>query len=150
MPKFNLGYLKPKNTVWHTLVGVHVPPSNPMPVRLELKSSGRINAECTSAKLTLKHACEQEGEVTTAAGLDARDARQVKIFARHVVVGWDEVRDENLQPMVFNASDVEELLLDIAIEQKSSGLLSSAIALADDDSKFRDQPTGSPEALGKS
>lgn len=149
MPKFELGYLKPKNTVWHTLERVHIPASNPLPVRLELKSAGRINAEYTNALLKLNNDRAQEGLAVTAAGLEASDARHLKLFARHVVVGWDEVRNADGSPMPFSAGDCEELLIEIAIGQKSPDIVAGLNARASDQNNFREQPMGSPEALGK-
>lgn len=151
MSKFSslLGYLKPKNTVWHTLERVHIPPNNPAPVRIEIQSSGRINADYTSAVLRLNKEREQEGAAGTSAGLEASDARQLKLFAKHVVVGWDEVKDEQMQSMPFNARDIEDLLLAISIDQKSPDIVAGLIYRAADQNNFREQPLGSPEALGK-
>lgn len=149
MSKFKLGHLKPKHTVWHTLERVHLPASNPLPVRLEIQSSGRINAEYTSAILKLGRDREQEGEPGTAAGLDTSDTRSLKLFARHVVVGWDEVRSELGEPMPFSARDAEELLLEIAIEQKSPDIVAPLLARAADPNNFRESPIGDPETLGK-
>lgn len=150
MSKFNLSYLKPDKTVWHTLARVHVPPSNPLPVRLELRSSGRVNAEYTAAILKLDREQPIDGAPTTVAAIESSDARRIKLFARHVVVGWDEVRNEDGAPMPFSVRDVEDLLMAISIEQKRPDLVAPAIARAADPANFDEHPAGSAEALGKS
>jgi hypothetical protein len=149
MSKFKLGYLKPDKTVWQTLEGVHVPPSNPKPVRLELKSSGRINAEYTESVLKLNREREKDGVLDTVNGLEASDAKQLRLFSRHVVVGWDEVRNADDSPMPFSARDVEDLLVAISIENKRPDLIGPAMYRAADQSNFDTDPIGSAETLGK-
>ena len=145
-----LGYLKPDKRVWHTLIGVHVPPSNPRPVRLELRSSGRINGEYTSAVFKLNREREQEGAPGTVDGLEAADKKQLQIFARHAVVNWDEVKDASGKPMPFNAADCEDLLVTISIEQKRPDLVGPALYRAADQSNFDVEPAASAESLGNS
>lgn len=145
MSKFKLGRLKPKNTVWHTLDRVHIPENNPNPVRLEIQCSGRINAEYTSAILKLGKTRESEGDPTTSAALDASDARSLKLFAKHVVLNWDGVCDDDMKPIPFTTRDVEELLLDITIEQKSPDIVAPLLAHATEADSFR----GNAEDLGK-
>jgi hypothetical protein len=144
--KFKLGHLKPKNTCTHVLAGVHVPPNNPNPVRLELVSSGRINTAYTDAMMKLARDRELEKGAQTSNDLDASDARQLKLFAKHCIVGWGDVCDEQMQPMPFAARDVEDLLLTIAIEQSRPDLVAPAIVRASHQDNF----SSAAEALGKS
>ncbi len=146
--KFNLGYLKPKGTVWHTLDRVHIPPANPNPARLELKPAGRGNPELVSALFKLQDD-PKAADASSVDGLNASDARHSKIFAKHVIVGWDEVRDESMEPMPFSAKDVEELLVTIAIEQQSPDVVAGVFATARDLNNFRDDPVADGESLGK-
>lgn len=140
----HLGDLRPKNTVWRTLDFRF--PGCPLPVRLEIRSSGRINADYTSAMLKLGKDRENEGAPSTAAALDAGDSRTLKLFARHIVVGWENVVDAEGKPMTFTQQGAEDLLLWVAIEQKSPDLVAPLIAYAAESNNFRD---GDPETLGK-
>lgn len=146
MSKFKLGHLKPKNTCVHALTGVHVPPGNPMPVRLELVSSGRINTAYTDAMMKLARERDLEKGAQTANDLDASDARQIKLFAKHCVVGWADVNNEDGTPMPFSPRDAEDLLLTIAIEQSRPDLVAPVLVRASQQDNF----SSAAEALGKS
>lgn len=150
MSKFDLDYLTPDKTVWHTLDRVRVPRSNPNCVRLELRSSGRINGPYTEAVMKINREREKEGVPGTVSGLEASDAQQLQLFARHCVVGWADILDEKGSPLPFNAKDVEELLKTVSIGKKRPDLIAPALFRAADQSNFDTDPEGSAETLGKS
>lgn len=148
MSKFDLGYLKPKGTIWHTLDRVHIPQSNPNPVRLEMLPATRANEAFTNGMFKLKRETNAP-EIDSAAGLDASDDRQCRLFAKAVIVGWDEVKNEAGEPLPFSAADAIDLLTHIAIEQRRPDIVHGAFAKAYNPDNFRDGPVGTAEDLGK-
>lgn len=142
-----LGYLKPTGTIWHTLPGVHLPPDNPEPVEIELAHAGRSNGPFTSALLKLNR--EINAAADTPAMLDAGDARQAKLFAKHVARSWRGVRDRQGNAVAMTPELFEGLCITLAVELNRADIVNAAYARAYDANNFRDEPVGSAEELGK-
>ncbi len=150
MSLFKFDHLKPKGAVWYTLDGVHVPPNNPKPVRLQMRHAGRSNPAFTNAILKLQKENEaRSGGGSSAGALNAADERQARLFAMHVVIGWEGIEDEAGNAVPITPALVEDLLVALAIEYQRPDIVNGAATYAYNADNFRDEPIGSAEDLGK-
>ena len=120
---FDFGHLEPVGTIDHTLTGVHIPPTNPEPVVLELRHAGKGNERFTKA---LKNA---------AAKGKTGEELFVSIFAKTVVCGWRNVKKLDGRDVEFSPQAVEEMLRRL-LEANRGDIVSRAIAHAGDADRF--------------
>ncbi len=120
---FDFGHLEPVGTIDHTLVGVHIPPSNPEPVVLELRHAGEGNERYMKA---VKNA-SAKGK--------ASEQVVVSIFAKTVVSGWRNVKMIDGRDVPFSPAAIEEMLLRL-LDAKRGDIVSRALSRAAETDRF--------------
>lgn len=120
---FDFDHLEPTGTIEHTLVGVHVPPSNKNPVILELAHAGQGNERYLKA---VKNAAAK-GAVS--------EADTVAIFAKTVCRGWKNVLDLAGKPVPFTPALAESMLLKL-LEKNRNDIVARALDRAAETHRF--------------
>lgn len=143
---FKFDHLTPVGVARFTLDGVHVPPSNPLPVILIGKHAGRSNASFVNAIMTAPEG--REGGARTATQLDADDLDSARRIAGHVLTDWEHVEDEVGAPLPFTATAAEDLFRAL-IDAKRPDYVRAALLFFADADRFRAGPVIEASTLGK-
>ena len=139
------GRLKASETLRFTLDVVFVPESNPRPVVLLLRYAGRSNAALVNA------AAKAPGAPVTGTAAEqanAGDLRLTTLYAKHVVVGWEDVTTEDGTPIAYTAELGEELLRFLVIDEERPDIFRALVFVANDADRFMPKRVV-PDAVGK-
>lgn len=134
--------LAPHGTVRYTLTGVCV--YSAAPVVLVLKHAGESNTPYMNA-LRKQDATRE----ASSGGADPEiiKTQLIELFAKHVVVAWENVHLANGQSMPCTPDQVSKFLT--AMARKNVDIFGRIVAFARDADNFRDAPAIDSEALGK-
>jgi hypothetical protein len=133
------------------------------PLKLQCKHAGFSNPGLTSGQLKAfndrqaRRGGSTAGKAVTPEMIEADRVLDAQLFAKHVVVGWDEDEQgqpsgatvyEDGKPVPFSVNKCQELLL--AISKKRLDLFRLLTNWASDGDNFTDAPpVGDPANLGK-
>jgi hypothetical protein len=140
-----LAAIKPVATRPYTLEGVHVNCADP--VVLMCRHAGFSNPGLTSAQLKAFNARRGRDRSVSVETMEANRKLDAKVFADHVVVGWENVCEQPGVPTPLSPTKVEELLL--AIGEMRLDKFRQFTDWASDADNFTDVPAGDPVELGK-
>ncbi len=127
------GSLKASETIRFPLDVVFVPAENARPVVLLLKYAGRSNTAFVNAAAK---APAVSGAGSNAEQATASDLRLVPLYARHVVVGWENVSTEQGGEIVYTPDDCEELLRFLIVDEERPDIFRALAFVANDADRF--------------
>jgi len=116
------------------LIMRHAGDSNAAYASAVVKAANELRSRAAGSRIT-------ESKIAESRSLDAR------LFAQHVLVGWENVCETPGTPTPFSPAKAEELLL--AIAAKRPDVLTLITSFARDADNFRDASVPTGDALGK-
>ena len=142
-----LAGLRPVATRPYIFDGVHVNCAEP--VVLQCRHAGFSNPGLTGAQLKAFNARRSRGgdKSVSIETMEANRKLDAKVFAEHVIVGWQNVFEEPGKATALSPAKVEELLL--AIGEMRLDKFRQFTDWASDADNFTDLPAGDPVDLGK-
>lgn len=133
------------------LDGIPVNLDKSKPAVLLVRHAGASNKAYENGKFRALNARRARGLLATATAEAEAERRLVyaKLFAQHVIIGWENVCEDEapLEPAVFSPAKCEEML--IALVENRPDIYDYLFAFAIDADNFRDQPLTDTETLGK-
>ncbi len=139
------GRLKASETIRFTLDVVFIPESNPRPVVLLLRYAGRSNAALVNASAKAPAAAANGSAAEQA---NAGDLRLAELYAKHVVVGWDDVTADDGTPIAYTPALGEELLKFLILEEERPDIFRT-LAYAANSAELFVPKRVDPDAVGK-
>lgn len=134
---FDFDHLAPIKTARLTLSAIRVPRTNESPVVLVLKHAGDGNHAFTNAR----------AKTPPASGRIPSYERIARLYAKHVIVGWENVADDKGVPVAFTPELAEDMLIKL-IHARRTGEIDLIAGFAGDADNFCDSLVSAGE-LGK-
>lgn len=150
MSKFKLAPRKSKETARY--VCPFSTRDDAPPLVLIGRHAGRSNPAYTSALLKVMQGSGSSGGSVSIAKLDENDAAHIRLFSRHVLVGWENAIGDDDKPVTFSVEECLELLTQFCATDQypeiigAGGAMDRYFSNADN---FRDEPVADAAALGK-
>jgi hypothetical protein len=134
---FDFDHLAPTKTARLTLSAIRIPRTNESPVVLILKHAGDGNHAFTNAR----------AKTPPTSGRIPSYERIARLYAKHVIVGWENVVDDKGVPIAFTHELAEDMLIKL-IHARRMGEIDLIAGFAGDADNFC-EPLVSAGELGK-